>query len=295
MLVDLSTRGGARGLSATSAGVCTDLQAAHPVARKRAAHHGSVTTARSFTPVSAPLSTVPQATALFWVIKLLTTGVGETCSDWLARSFDPVIVVAATTVVFAVVLIAQILTPGFRPWRYWLVVTLVGVEGTMVADVAHIGLGIPYSVSTAVLALALAGVFVVWFAVERTLSIHSITTRRRALFYWATVCATFALGTAAGDFTASALDLGYAVSAVLFAAVMVLAAVLYATRRMPAVPAFWIAYVATRPLGASIADGLAVDPARGGLGLGTLPVSIVGLVAIAALVIVATVRHERAA
>ena len=236
---------------------------------------------------------VPQLTLLFWIIKILTTGMGETLSDFFVVAFDPVVVVLLAAVAFVGCLLIQLSAPRYVAWRYWLLVAMVAVFGTMVADVSHIVVGIPYSVSTAGFAIVVAALFVVWFRVERTLSIHSITTLRRELFYWATVTATFALGTALGDLTATTLGLGYLASAVLFAVVIAIPALAFRFLRLDAVIAFWAAYVVTRPLGASIADWLAVDHSRGGLALGTGPVSAVAFAAIAVLVVVETRRSAQ--
>jgi uncharacterized membrane-anchored protein len=169
-------------------------------------------------------------------------------------------------------------------WIYWLAVVMVSVFGTMAADILHVGFGIPYLVSTAFYVVVLAGVFLAWQRSEGTLSIHSITTPRREIFYWTTVCATFALGTATGDLTARTLNLGYLLSGVLFAAVMLVPAIGYRRFRLNGVFAFWFAYVVTRPLGASFADWVGVSHARGGLAVGTGLVSVVLAAAIAALV-----------
>jgi uncharacterized membrane-anchored protein len=161
---------------------------------------------------------------------------------------------------------------------------MVGVFGTMAADVLHVGLGVPYIASTVFYAIVLAAVFRTWYLSEGTLSIHSITTPRRELFYWAAVLATFALGTAAGDLTAVTFGLGYFGSILLFAAIISLPAVGYFRLGWGPIFSFWFAYVVTRPLGASVADWLAVSHARGGLALGTGPVSLVFALAIAAFV-----------
>jgi uncharacterized membrane-anchored protein len=161
---------------------------------------------------------------------------------------------------------------------------MVSVFGTMAADSLHVGLGVPYAVSTACFAAALTVVFVVWFASERTLSIHSIDTPRREVFYWVAVMATFALGTATGDLTATTLGLGYLASGLVFAVLILLPAVARRWLGLGEVAAFWAAYVLTRPLGASFADWLAVPPSRGGLGLGDGVVSIVLTLAIVVLV-----------
>lgn len=244
--------------------------------------------------LTAQASKVPEISALFWIVKVLTTGMGETTSDYLVRQIDPVIAVGIGFVALAAALLAQFSVRRYLPWMYWLAVVVVSVFGTMAADVLHIGLGIPYVVCTAFFTLALATVFVVWFRTEKTLSIHSITTRRREMFYWATVLLTFALGTAAGDMTATTLHLGYLASGILFAVVIAVPAVLYGGKIMGAVAAFWFAYVVTRPLGASFADWMGVSHIRGGLAWGTGPVSLVLAAIIAALVGVLALRDRAA-
>lgn len=238
-------------------------------------------------------SKVPEVSVLFWVTKVLTTGMGETTSDYFAVTFDPVVVIPLTGLALVVALVLQFRASAYTPWLYWLTVVLVSIFGTMVADVAHVGLGVPYVVSTIVFALVLAAVFVCWRRVEKTLSIHSITTARREAFYWAAVLATFALGTAAGDLTATVLNLGYLGSGILFAAIIAIPAIAYFWLRMNAVLAFWFAYVVTRPLGASFADWLAVPPSRGGLGLGTGPISLVLLALIVACVATLSARSRQ--
>lgn len=253
-----------------------------------------MTSSTTVPPAVLVLSKVPEVGVLFWIIKVLTTGMGETASDFLVKAFDPVIVVGVTAVVFTACLAVQFKAHRYVPWRYWLVVTMVSIFGTMIADVTHIVVGIPYAVSSLVFAITLAAVFLAWWRVEHTLSIHSITTPRRELFYWATVIVTFALGTAVGDFLARTVGLGYLVSGVLCAVLIAVPALAYRTRRVDAVLCFWGAYVLTRPLGASFADWSAVSHARGGLGLGTGPVSIAVLIAIVALVGVLSVKHDSA-
>jgi len=229
---------------------------------------------------------VPEVTVSFWAVKLLTTGMGETTSDTLVHRFDPVFAVAAAGVIFMAVLGSQFWLNGFDRWRYWAAVTMVSVFGTMAADVIHIGLGVPYAVSTAAFAIALVGIFATWKAVEGTLSIHAIDTPRREAFYWAAVLATFALGTAAGDMTATTFGLGYFASGVLFLAAFAVPGLwFWLTHRNP-IASFWIAYVLTRPVGASFGDWVGVSHERGGLAWGTGAVSLVLFVAIMALVAV---------
>ena len=221
------------------------------------------------------LSKVPEVTALFWIIKVLTTGMGETTSDFLAHSFDPVLAVAGCAVALAAALALQFAVRRYLPMVYWLAVVLVSVFGTMAADVLHVGLGIPYAVSTCFFLISLGVIFATWFRVERTLSIHSIDTWRRELFYWAAILATFALGTAAGDLTATTLGLGYVGSGILFLVVIAVPAVAYQFRLLDAISAFWFAYIVTRPLGASFADWMGVSHERSGLDWGTGHVSLV--------------------
>ena len=225
---------------------------------------------------------VPAATLAFWIIKVLTTGMGETASDWLARAVDPVLAVAASGFVLAVLLIAQLTAGRYRRWLYWATVAMVSVFGTMAADVTHVVLGVPYPVSALAFGAAVACLLLVWHRIEGTLAIHSITTTRRELFYWATVAATFALGTAAGDLTATTTRLGYLGSGVLFVIAIAVPAIAHRFFGMNGVLAFWIAYVLTRPLGASFADWIAVPHSRGGLdlGTGTITLLLIGAIAV---------------
>jgi uncharacterized membrane-anchored protein len=238
-------------------------------------------------------SKVPEITVLFWVIKVLTTGMGETTSDYLARTYDPVLAVGAVGIVFMLSLVAQLLSRRYLAPVYWFAIVMVSVFGTMVADVIHVRFGVPYAVSTVGFAIALAAIFGGWYLCEGTLSIHSIRTRRRELFYWAAVLATFALGTAAGDLTATTLRLGYFAWGVLFAVVIAVPAVAHSRFGMNPVLAFWFAYVTTRPLGASFADWLGVPPSRHGLDLGTGPVSLtLGVIIVCLVAYLAATRVD---
>ncbi|MFG2478789.1 hypothetical protein [Streptomyces fagopyri] len=238
-----------------------------------------LTSRRRTTTATHVASKVPEVTVYFWVIKVLTTGMGETASDFLARRLGPVPAVGLGGLALVASLALQLTARRYVAWIYWTAIVMVSVFGTMAADILHVGLGVPYTVSTPLFMLALAAVFVLWYASERTLSIHSIRTRRRELFYWATVLATFALGTAAGDLSAT-VGLGYLGSAVLYAVAIAVPAVLHRWSTLGAVAAFWSAYVLTRPLGASVADWMALGHARGGLGLGLGPVTLSWTVAI---------------
>ncbi|MFE5136165.1 hypothetical protein ACFRDV_00615 [Streptomyces fagopyri] len=232
-----------------------------------------LTSRRRTTTATHVASKVPEVTVCFWVIKVLTTGMGETASDFLAQKLGPVPAVGLGGLALAASLALQLTARRYVAWIYWTAIVMVSVFGTMAADILHVGLGVPYTISTPLFMLALAAVFVLWYASERTLSIHSIRTRRRELFYWATVLATFALGTAAGDLSAT-VGLGYLGSAVLYAVAIAVPAVLHRWSTLGAVAAFWSAYVITRPLGASVADWMALGHTRGGLGLGLGPVTL---------------------
>ena len=223
-------------------------------------------------------------TALFWITKVLTTAMGESTSDFLVHRMNPVIAVCLGALGLAVALALQFFRRTYSTWVYWLAVVMVAVSGTMAADVLHVQFGIPYPVTSTCFAIILAVIFMAWFASERTLSIHSIYTRRRETFYWATVMATFALGTAVGDLTAATLGLGYFTSAVVFAVLIAIPGIGYRWLGLNGIAAFWSAYVLTRPLGASLADWASVPHWRGGLGFGWGPVSLVLTVIIIGMV-----------
>ncbi|ADP83166.1 COG4705 family protein [Pseudofrankia inefficax] len=226
---------------------------------------------------------VPEITVMFWIVKVLTTGMGEAASDFLANKSVPV-AAALGLLGFAVGMILQLRTRRYVTAVYWFAVAMVALFGTMAADGFHKLIGIPYAVVTAGYAIALAVIFYLWHRSEGTLSIHSINTPRREIYYWLTVLATFALGTAAGDFTAFTLNLGYAASSVLYAVLILVPLIAYRMRWMNEVVAFWFAYVLTRPLGASIADWLGKDKTKNGLGYGDGTVTIVAAVLIAVFV-----------
>ncbi|MDX2543337.1 hypothetical protein ACOT81_43395 [Streptomyces sp. WI04-05B] len=234
---------------------------------------------RPLTPVRQLANKVPEVTVYFWIIKVLTTGMGETASDLLARTLGPIPAVALGGLALAASLAVQFTLRRYVAWAYWTAVVMVSVFGTMAADVLHVGLGVPYAVSTPAFLVVLAAVFALWYASEQTLSIHTIRTRRREAFYWAAVLATFALGTATGDLTAT-VGFGYLGSVALFAAAICVPALAHRFRALGAVTAFWTAYVITRPLGASLADWMALPHTRGGLALGLAPVTLAWTVAI---------------
>ena len=217
---------------------------------------------------------VPEITVYFWVIKALSTAMGESTSDYLVHAMAPVEAVALGFLTFLAALALQFSMRRYNAWTYWLAVVMVGVFGTMAADVLHVGFGVPYAVSSVFYALVLAAVFWSWQRTERTLSIHSVDSDRREAFYWAAVVATFAMGTALGDLTAYTFGLGYLASGVLFASVIAIPAVGYWRFGWNAIFSFWFAYVATRPLGASFADWMGKPKSAGGLGWGNGTVAL---------------------
>ena len=216
---------------------------------------------------------VPEITIFFWIIKLFTTAMGESSSDYLVFRINPYVAVSLGGIVLIGALGLQLASRRYNAWVYWLSVSMVAVFGTMVADVLHIQFGVPYAMSTIFFAAVLAIVFVVWQQTEKTLSIHSINSSRRELFYWATVLSTFALGTASGDLTATTFRLGYFSSALLFGGLILVPIIGYKVFKLNSILAFWAAYIITRPLGASIADWLGKPKTVGGLGIGDATVS----------------------
>ena len=236
------------------------------------------------------LNKVPEVALSFWIIKIMSTTVGETGADYLAvnaglgQGVTRMVMVA----LLAVALFIQLRKRRYTPWIYWLTVVLVSVVGTQITDLLTDGLGVSLYLSTSVFAVVLAGIFAVWFWVERTLSIHEIFTLRRELFYWAAILCTFALGTAAGDLATEALGLGFTWGAASFGALI---AITYAAWRIGgnAVLTFWIGYILTRPFGAALGDMLTQAKTYGGLGMGATWTSALFLTVIVMLVAVAQV------
>jgi uncharacterized membrane-anchored protein len=228
------------------------------------------------------LTKVPEITAIFWVLKLLSTGMGEAMSDFLGQKSVPI---AGAIGIFGLwfALWLQLRQREYRAPIYWFAVMMVAIFGTMAADGVHDGASISYAITTPVFAIVVGAIFWRWYRSEGTLSIHSITTRRRESYYWAAVLATFALGTAAGDLTALSLHLGFWASVVLFASIISIPAVGWWRFGLNPIVAFWFAYIVTRPLGASFADGFSKH-GNGGLGLGDGAVSAVALVFFVGLV-----------
>jgi uncharacterized membrane-anchored protein len=243
----------------------------------------------------AMLNKVPEVTLVFWTVKVMSTTVGETGADYLAVHVG--LGIALTGAVMAALLLAALLLQlrmrRYAPWIYWLTVVLVSIVGTEITDALTDGLGISLYTSTATFAAALAATFAVWYWTERTLSIHTIVTTRRELFYWAAILLTFALGTAAGDLATEALGLGFNVGVVAFGALIAAIGAAYYFGAN-AVLTFWLAYILTRPLGASLGDLLSQARAYGGLGLGTVYTSIGFLTVIVVLVAFISFEARRA-
>ncbi|GAC1594465.1 MAG: membrane protein [Ginsengibacter sp.] len=233
------------------------------------------------------LNKVPQITLFFWIIKILCTTVGETCADWLNENLK--LGLTGTSVVMGILLIIALIVQfrvnRYIPSIYWLTVVLISVVGTLITDNLTDNLGVSLQTTTIVFATALSITFIIWYMSEKTLSIHKVNTTKREAFYWLAILFTFALGTAAGDLLAESLKLGYLLSLGIFAAVIALDFLAYKIFRINAVLAFWIAYILTRPLGASIGDYMSQDQKNGGLGLGPVVTSVIFLVAILATVI----------
>jgi uncharacterized membrane-anchored protein len=253
-----------------------------------AAEHAAVSRRR------AMLNKVPEVTLYFWIIKILCTTVGETAADFLDGNLG--LGLTNTTFVMSALLVVSL---GFQfrlkryvPGVYWLAVVLISVVGTLITDNLTDGLGVSLVLSTIGFGIALALTFAAWYASERTLSIHTIVTTRREAFYWLTVLFTFALGTAAGDLTAERLAIGYWQSAVIFAALIAVVYISHWRFAANAILAFWIAYILTRPLGASIGDFLSQPVEETGLGLGTILTSVIFLTAILSLVVYLTISKR---
>jgi uncharacterized membrane-anchored protein len=245
---------------------------------------------RAYPSAKVALTKVPEIAGIFWALKLLTTGMGEAMSDFLGSKSVPIAgAIGFFGLWFAIWL--QMRQREYRAPVYWFAVMMVAIFGTMAADAIHDGASIPYSVTTPLFALIMSVIFLLWYRSEGTLSIHSITTRRREGYYWAAVLATFALGTAAGDLTATQLGLGFFASAMLFIGIIAIPAIGWWRFNMNPIVAFWFAYIVTRPIGASFADWLSKPPSISGLGLGDGTVSALALVVFIALVSYVTITR----
>lgn len=234
------------------------------------------------------LSKVPEVTLGFWIIKIMSTTVGETGADYLAVDVGIGLAMTscATAVLLAIALFLQLRAKRYVPWIYWLSVVLVSVLGTQITDMLTDGLEVSLYLSTTVFAAALAAIFVLWYRVERTLSIKAILTHRQELFYWAAILCTFALGTAAGDLATEALGLGFQWGVVAFGWLIALATSAFYLGVSP-VLTFWIAYILTRPFGAALGDLLSQSKTYGGLCVGAMTTSVIFLAVIVVLVSIA--------
>ena len=251
----------------------------------------------SFSPRARDLlNRVPEVTLVFWIIKILSTTVGETAADFLSVTLNLGLTLTSVVMaaLLAVALVNQFRLRRYVPASYWTVVVLISIVGTLITDNLVDNLGVALETTTVVFAVALVATFAAWYASERTLSIHSIVTARREAFYWLAILFTFALGTAAGDLVAERLDVGYWKSAVLFGALIAVVAVAHLRFGLDAVLAFWAAYILTRPLGASLGDWASQPKDDGGLALGTVGTSALFLAAILGLVVYLTVTRRDA-
>ena len=240
------------------------------------------------------LNKVPQLTIYFWIIKIMATTVGETVADLLSVKLNLGLVAASLVVglLLLIALVMQLRSHRYVPWIYWLAVVLISVAGTLITDNLVENFGVPLWVTTVAFAIALCATFVAWYSVEKSLSVHTIKTTRRELFYWLAILFTFALGTAGGDLLAEGAQLGYTYSALLFAVSIALVTLAYYKFGLNAIVAFWIAYILTRPLGASLGDLMSQPTSNGGFGLGTVITSATFLVVILGLVIFMSQRQD---
>ena len=236
---------------------------------------------------------VPEVTVDFWIIKLMAVTVGETAADFLALNLG--LGLQNTTYLMSAILVGvialQFAQKRYVPWAYWSAVVMVSVVGTLLTDNLIDTFGVPLETTTIACTVILAAIFAAWYASEKTLSIHTVVTTRREIFYWLAVLATFALGTAAGDYVSEALGVGYLITGAVFGAIIVAIAVAHFALKMNAILAFWLAYIFTRPLGASFGDLLSQPTEYGGMGFGTIVTSIMFLTVIAAIVIYMTVMR----
>jgi uncharacterized membrane-anchored protein len=237
---------------------------------------------------------VPEVTFDFWLIKLMAVTVGETAADYLAVNLGYGLTATSLfmTAVLIVALVFQFAQKRYVPWAYWLAVVLISVVGTLITDNLVDNFGVRLETTTIWFSVALIATFAVWYAFEKTLSIHTIFTTRREIFYWLAILFTFSLGTAAGDLVAETFDMGYLTTGLMFGGVIGVIAVGYYVLKMDGILAFWLAYILTRPLGASFGDLLSQPIEYGGLGFGTIITSLLFLGAIAAIVLYMTMTGD---
>ena len=244
--------------------------------------------------IAPDLNRVPNVTVDFWLIKLMAVTMGETAADYLAVNLGLGLTVTSLimTGVLIVALVFQFAQKRYIPWAYWLAVVLVSVVGTLITDNLVDNFGVRLQTTTIVFSVLLAATFAIWYASERTLSIHTIYTTRREVFYWLAILFTFSLGTAAGDLVSESFDMGYLITGLLFGGVIALIALAYYVLKLNGILAFWLAYILTRPLGASFGDLLSQPVEYGGLGWGTTFTSLAFLGCIAALVLYMTLKKD---
>jgi uncharacterized membrane-anchored protein len=243
--------------------------------------------------VAPAVNRVPNVTADFWLIKLMAVTMGETAADYLAVNLG--LGLTATSLIMTgiliVALILQFAQKRYVPWAYWLAVVLISVVGTLITDNLVDNFGVRLETTTIAFSVALAATFALWYASERTLSIHTIFTTKREIFYWLAILLTFSLGTAAGDLVAETFDMGYLTTGLMFGGVIALIALAYYGFKLNGILAFWLAYILTRPLGASFGDLLSQPSEYGGLGFGTTFTSLIFLGCIIALVVYMTTKE----
>jgi len=257
-------------------------------------HPRTPSTGPSHTRVARVISKVPEITIFFWVIKILATTVGETAADFLNETLKLGLTntTYVMTALLIVALVCQFRAPRYVPGVYWSTVVIISVVGTLITDKLVDDLGVALQTTTIAFSIALAVTFAVWYASEKTLSIHSVYTAKREAFYWAAILFTFALGTASGDYLAERLNLGYGRSALLFAALIGVVATAWKYFRLNPVLAFWAAYILTRPLGASLGDEMSQKRADGGIGLGTVGTTFLFLGTILAVVVYLSITRK---
>ena len=243
---------------------------------------------------SEGLNRVPPVTVDFWLIKLMAVTMGETAADYLAVNMGLGLTVTSLIMgaILAGAIALQFLQKRYVPWVYWTAVVLISIVGTLITDNLTDNFGVPLETSTVAFSIALIVTFIAWKGLEGTLSIHSISTDRRETFYWLAILFTFALGTAVGDLVSEVFGFGYVTTGLLFASVIGIIAFAYYVMKVDGILAFWLAYIFTRPLGASLGDYLSQPVEYGGLGLGTIYTSLLFLAFIAAIVVFMTVRYE---
>jgi uncharacterized membrane-anchored protein len=238
---------------------------------------------------------VPKVTIDFWLIKLMAVTMGETAADYLAVNMG-LGLTTTSLIMSAILLVAvflQFAQKKYVPWAYWLAVVLISIVGTLITDNLVDNFGVPLMTTTIVFSIALLATFALWYAYEKTLSIHTIFTTRREVYYWLAILFTFSLGTAAGDLVAEHFELGYLTTGLLFGTIIATIAVAYYVFKIDGILAFWLAYILTRPLGASFGDLLSQPQEYGGLGFGTIITSALFLITIVVIVVYMTFTHHR--